>query len=65
MSNTKQLAAEVAELRAAVEEIRHLVLGANHSAERYPRTNAVLVAWECPINMDGCVKNCGSYGCGN
>ena len=21
--------------------------------------------WECPINSDGCVRNCGNYGCGN
>ena len=21
--------------------------------------------WECPIDEDGCVENCGSYGCGN
>ena len=21
--------------------------------------------WKCPINHEGCVKNCGSYGCGN
>lgn len=21
--------------------------------------------WRCPIKLDGCVKNCGDYGCGN
>lgn len=21
--------------------------------------------WKCPINYPGCIKNCGSYGCGN
>jgi len=21
--------------------------------------------WVCPIGLDGCVTNCGSYGCGN
>lgn len=21
--------------------------------------------WKCPINHEGCTKNCGSYGCGN
>lgn len=22
-------------------------------------------SWKCPIGVDGCAKNCGSYGCGN
>ena len=22
-------------------------------------------AWECPIKSPGCMRNCGSYGCGN
>ncbi len=26
---------------------------------------AYLNAWKCPIGMAGCVRNCGSYGCGN
>jgi len=21
--------------------------------------------WKCPIKLDGCTENCGSYGCGN
>jgi len=24
-----------------------------------------LTTWDCPIKHEGCVKNCGSYGCGN
>lgn len=23
------------------------------------------IKWRCPIGLNGCTKNCGSYGCGN
>jgi hypothetical protein len=26
---------------------------------KYPKN------WKCPIDHEGCVRNCGNYGCGN
>lgn len=26
---------------------------------------ATALDWVCPIDYDGCIENCGSYGCGN
>jgi hypothetical protein len=33
---------EIEKLRAALEEVKPLVLGANHSKDRYPKARAVL-----------------------
>jgi hypothetical protein len=64
MKGQPELEAQIKQLLAAVEEVRHLVLGANHSVERYPKANAVL-NWTCPLRRKDCTKNCGNYGCGN
>ena len=32
---------------------------------RHGATPDPLTTWDCPIKHEGCVKNCGSYGCGN
>jgi len=38
----RDAADEIENLRAALEEVRPLVLGANQSKDRYPKTRAVL-----------------------
>ncbi len=37
-----EAANEIEKLRAALEEVKPLVLGANHSKDRYPKARAVL-----------------------
>lgn len=37
----------------------------NHQEIARPNPRENLDGWKCPINVPGCVRNCGSYGCGN
>jgi hypothetical protein len=41
-NEVSRLTAEVERLRAALEEVRGLVFGANHSEARYPKAHAAL-----------------------
>ena len=49
------------DVKRAWEESKQLELPLNDKPAKTQGKNK----WTCPIDHDGCTRNCGNYGCGN